>query len=140
MKLAIMLYGTRVAPRFGFSQGALVVEVSNQQEIRRKTMEVGKHYPEQIPEILGKEGVELVISGGINHHFQNLFRLRGIEVIWGIIGEADDVLTTFKSGQLTPGMGRCPEGRKRRRRQRGFRRRGQNRIIRESRRFMDSAD
>ena len=124
MKLAIMLYGTRVSPRFGYSQVALLVEVSNRQEIRRNTVEVGKYYPEQIPELLGREGVELVISGGMNHHFQNLFRLRGIEVIWGIIGEADDVLTAFRSDQLTPGMGRCPEGRKRRRRQRGSRGRG----------------
>ncbi len=140
MKLAIMLYGTRVSPRFGYSQEILIAELSGLQTIRRKTLETGKYYPEQVPELLSKEGVEVVISGGMNQHFQNLFRLRGIEVIWGIIGEADDVLATFSSGELTPGMGRCPEGRKRRRRQKGFRGRGQNRIMRESRRFMDSAD
>ncbi len=115
MKLAVMLYGTRVSPRFGYSQGVLVVEVNKQEEIRRKTLQVGKYYPEQIPELLGKEGVEVVISGGMNHHFQNLFRLRGIEVIWGIIGEADDVVTAFSSGQVTPGMGFCPRGRRKRR-------------------------
>ncbi len=115
MKLAVMLYGTRVSPRFGYSQGVLIVEVNKQKEIGRKTLEVGKYYPEQIPELLGKEGVEVVISGGMNHHFQNLFRLRGIEVIWGIIGEADDVVTAFSSGQLTPGMGFCPRGRRKRR-------------------------
>ncbi len=115
MKLAVMLYGTRVSPRFGYSQGVLIVEVNKQKEIRRKTLEVEKYYPEQIPELLGKEGVEVVISGGMNHHFQNLFRLRGIEVIWGIIGEADDVVTAFSSGQLTPGMGFCPRGRRKRR-------------------------
>ena len=115
MKLAIMLYGRRVSPRFGYSQGILIVELSGRQEIRRKTVEAGKYYPEQIPELLGKEGVEVVISGGMNQHFQNLFRLRGIEVIWGIIGEADDVLATFSSGELTPGMGFCPRGRRRRR-------------------------
>jgi predicted Fe-Mo cluster-binding NifX family protein len=110
MKLAIMLYGTRVSPRFGYSQGALIVEVRGQQEIRRKILEV-KHYdPEQIPALLGKEGVEVVMSGGMNHHMQNLFRLRGIEVIWGIIGEAEDVLTAFRAGQLAPGMRCGPRG------------------------------
>ena len=95
MKLAIMLYGTRVSPRYGYSQGVLIVEVSNQGEFGRRTLEIGKYYPEKIPELLSKEGVEVVISGGMNQHFQNLFRLQGIDVIWGIIGEADDVLAAF---------------------------------------------
>jgi predicted Fe-Mo cluster-binding NifX family protein len=121
MKLAIMLYGTRVSPRYGYSQGVLVVEVNNQEEFDRKTLEIGKYYPEKIPELLSNEGVEVVISGGMNQHFQNLFRLRGIDVIWGIIGEVDDVLAAFMNGRLRPGMGCCPAGRRRRQGQRGFR-------------------
>ena len=121
MKLAIMLYGTRVSPRFGYSQGVMLVEVSGYQEIRRKTLETVDYYPEQIPAVLSKEGVEVVISGGMNKHFQDLFRSQGIQVIWGIIGEANDALTAFRDGQLTPGMGCCPEGRRPRQRQRRFR-------------------
>jgi len=121
MKLAIMLYGTRVSPRYGYSQGVLIVEVNNQGEFGRKTLEIGQYYPERIPELLSKEGVEVVISGGMNQHFQNLFNLRGIDVIWGIIGEANDALAAFRDGQLTPGMGCCPKGRRRRQRQKRFR-------------------
>jgi predicted Fe-Mo cluster-binding NifX family protein len=120
MKVAIMLYGTRVSPRFGYSQGVMVVEVSAHQEIRRKTLETDAYYPEQIPTVLGNEGVEVVISGGMNKQFQDLFRSQGIQVIWGIIGEANDALAAFRDGQLTPGMGCCPEGRRARRRQRRF--------------------
>ena len=121
MKLAIMLYGTRVSPRYGYSQGVLIVEVSGHQEIRKKTLETDAYYPEQIPVVLGKEGVEVVIAGGMNNHFQDLFRSQGIQVIWGIIGEANDALAAFRDGQLTPGMGCCPEGRRPRQRQRRFR-------------------
>ena len=121
MKLAIMLYGTRVSPRFGYSQRVMIVEVSGQEEIRRKILEADDYYPEQIPVVLGKEGVEVVISGGVNKHFQDLFRSQGIQVMWGIIGEADDALAAFKAGQLAPGMGCCPEGRRPRQRQRRFR-------------------
>ena len=56
MKLAIMLYGTRVSPRYGYSQGVLIVEVNNQGEFGRKTLEIGEYYPERIPEVLSKEG------------------------------------------------------------------------------------
>ena len=121
MKLAIMLYGTRVSPRFGYSQEVMIIEVDGKEEIRREILEVDDYYPEQIPVVLGKEGVEVVISGGMNNHFQGLFRSQGIQVIWGIIGEAEDALTAFGAGQLAPGMGSCPEGRRPRRRQRRFR-------------------
>ena len=123
MKVAIMLYGSRVSPRFGYSQGILIVEDSGQEKIQKRTLGIEKYHPEQIPELLSKEGVEVLIGGGINHHFQNLFQIRGIDVIWGVMGEADDVLVAFKAGQLTPGMGFCPRGR-RRRGQRRFRSRG----------------
>ena len=121
MKLAIMLYGTRVSPRYGYSQGVLIVEVDNRGESAKKTLEIDKYYPEKVPELLGKEGVEVVISGGMNEYFQNLFRLHGIDVIWGIIGEANDALAAFRDGQLAPGMGCCPERRRTRQRQRRFR-------------------
>jgi predicted Fe-Mo cluster-binding NifX family protein len=115
MKLAIMLYGTRVSPRFGYSRGVMIVELSGQEEIHRRNLGVETCPPEQVPELLLKEGVAVVISGGMNHHFQNLFQSRGIQVIWGIIGEADDVLAAYKSGKLIPGMGCCLRGQKRRR-------------------------
>ena len=121
MKLAIMLYGTRVSPRYGYSQGVLIVEVDNRGESARRTLEIGEYYPEKVPELLSKEGVEVVISGGMNQYFQDLFRLHGIDVIWGIIGEANDALAAFRDGQLAPGMGCCPERRRTRKSQRRFR-------------------
>jgi predicted Fe-Mo cluster-binding NifX family protein len=113
MKLAIMLYGTRVAPRFGYSQGVMIVEYGGQEETHRRKLVVERYLPEQIPELLLKEGVEVVISGGMNHHFQSLFQARGIRVIWGIIGEADDVLAAYQAGKLIPGMGCCLRGQRR---------------------------
>lgn len=121
MKLAIMLYGTRVSPRFGYSQEVMIIEVDGKEEVRREILKVDDYYPEQIPVVLGNEDVKVIISGGMNIHFQNLFRSQGIQVIWGIIGEASDALTAFRDGQLTPGMGCCPEGRRPRQRRRRFR-------------------
>jgi predicted Fe-Mo cluster-binding NifX family protein len=66
--------------------------------------------PEEIPELLSKEGVELVICGGMNDCFQELFQERGIGVIWGIIGDVEDVLTAYQANQLVAGMGCCPQG------------------------------
>jgi predicted Fe-Mo cluster-binding NifX family protein len=124
MKLAVMLYGRRVSPRFGYSQRALIVEIDDRGEVHRKTLGVKSYHPERIPEVLRDEGVALVIAGGINRQFQDLFRKHGIAVIWGIIGDAEDVLATYRAGQLVVGMGGCPHPRRAARcRQRHMRRR-----------------
>jgi predicted Fe-Mo cluster-binding NifX family protein len=118
MKLAIMLYGTRVSPRFGFSQRALIVDIDGRRghEILRRAIGVRSYHPEQIPEMLSKEEVELVIAGGMNQYFQDLFRDRGIQVVWGIIGDVEDVLAAYRADRLSPGMGCCRQPTRTRRR------------------------
>jgi predicted Fe-Mo cluster-binding NifX family protein len=109
MKVAVMLYGARVSPRFNYSQRAFIVDLDGQQEIHRRKMPVKGCTPEQITELLSKEGVELVICGGMNDCFQELFKERGIAVIWGIIGDLEDVLTAYQAKRLVAGMGCCPQ-------------------------------
>ena len=111
MKLAVMLYGRRVAPRFGYSQRALIVEIDDHRQVHRKALGMNSYHPEQIPKVLRDEGVDLVIAGGINRQFQDLFREHGIAVIWGIIGDVDDVLAAYRAGQLVVGMEGCPHPR-----------------------------
>jgi len=91
------------------------VELDEGRVIGRHTLSMNRRYPHEVPDILRRQGVELVITGGMNHFLQNLFRSRGIELIWGIIGEVDEVLAAYVSGQLTPGMGCCPRRHRRRR-------------------------
>jgi len=110
MKLAVMLYGRRVSPRFGYSQRALIVDMEDRHEIHRRKVAFKGCDPEQIPELLANEGVKLVICGGMNDCFQELFQERGIAVIWGIIGDAADVLAAYRADKLVPGMGSCPHG------------------------------
>jgi predicted Fe-Mo cluster-binding NifX family protein len=83
------------------------VDVDGQQEIHRQTVPVKRCAPEQIPELLSKERVELVICGGMNDCFQELFQELGISVIWGIIGDVEDVLAAYQAHKLVPGMGSC---------------------------------
>jgi predicted Fe-Mo cluster-binding NifX family protein len=116
MKLAIMLYGTRVSPRFGYSQRAMIVDIDGQHEIHRRAIGVRSYHPEQIPDMLSKEEVELVIAGGMNQYFQDLFRDRGIQVVWGIIGDVEDVLAAYRADRLSPGMGCCRQPTRARRR------------------------
>jgi len=119
MKVAIPLYGNRISPRFGYTSDFLIVELQGKKEIDRKILTTEINHPARMADRLASEGVSLVLSGGMNAHFQEQFRLRNIGVIWGLIGEADDVLATYLDGQVFSGMGPCPvRGRGRRMRRR----------------------
>ncbi len=113
MRVAIPLYQNRVAPRFGFASEFLLVELKSKQEVDRQTLRLEVENPERVAEHLAHEGVDLVLSGGMNMDYQREFRLRNIGVIWGVIGEAEDVLAAFLRGKLYAGMGPCPPAKKR---------------------------
>ena len=121
MKVAIPLYGSRVSPRFGYTRDFLIVELDGKKEIDRKALTMEINHPARMADSLAKEGVSVILSGGMNPHFQEQFRLRNIAVIWGLIGDADDVLATYLDDQVFSGMGPCPRrGRRRRMRRRGI--------------------
>lgn len=119
MKVAIPLYGSRVSPRFGYTRDVLIVELEGKKEIDRKALTMEVNHPARMADRLANEGVSVILSGGMNPHFQEQFRMRNIPVIWGLIGDADDVLATYLDGQVFSGMGPCPRrGRRRRMRRR----------------------
>ena len=121
MKVSIPLYGNRVSPRFGCTRDFLIVELEGAKEINRKTLTMDIDHPGRMADRLANEGVSLILSGGMNPYFQEEFRLRNISVIWGLIGEADDVLAMYLDGQVFSGMGPCPaKGGRRRMRRRGI--------------------
>jgi len=120
MKVAIPLYGNRVSPRFGYTRDFLIVELDGKKEIDRRILTMEISYLARMADRLAREGVSLVLSGGMNPYFQEQFRSRNIGVIWGLMGEADDVLATYLDGQVFSGMGPC----RRRGRRREMRRRG----------------
>ncbi len=119
MKVAIPLYGSRVSPRFEYTRDFLIVELEGKKEIDREALRMEINHPARMADRLAKEEVSVILSGGMHPHFQEQFRMRTIGVIWGLIGDADDVLATYLDDQVFSGMGPCPRrGRRRRMRRR----------------------
>lgn len=108
MNVAIPLHGNRVSPRFEYCRDFLVVQVKEDREVGRKALNIEIESPVQIAEVFAREGIDLVLSGGMNPAFQREFRLRNIGVIWGLIGEAGDVMAAYLKGKAFAGMGPCP--------------------------------
>lgn len=113
MKVVIPLYANRVCPRFGYSREFLIVETQENREVDRQVVSLEIESPVQIAEWFAKNGVDLILSGGMNAEFQREFRLRNIGVIWGLIGDVEDVLSTYLKGRAFAGMGPCPSSRRR---------------------------
>ena len=113
MKVAIPLFENRVSPRFGSTRDFLIAEIDNRREVGREVLSWDVEDPVLIAEHFAREGVDVILSGGVDPGYQREFRLRNITLIWGLIGEAEDVLASYLEGQVFAGMGPCPTVRKR---------------------------
>lgn len=118
MKIGIPRYRERIAPRFGFTEDVLILELDGNQVVGWEVIRLDGYFPHQIPALLHQKGVEVVITGGINSVFQEMFRALDMEVFWGLIGTPEDGLKAYLGGVPADFRGAC----------RGRRlRRGQNR-------------
>ena len=112
MKLAIPLFGTRVAPRFDCAGEFLVAEVDGGQVVEQRMQVLDDGVLAHRIQGLVDRGIGLVVCGGIDRFSAEQLALRGVQVVPWITGEADDALQCFLSGRLEPRMmmgrgGRC---------------------------------
>ena len=107
VKLAIPLYRGRVAPRLGFARKALVVTFRGGKEEGREVLDLSAVPPLEVPRLLAEKGVTVLIAGGVEGPLASMLRAYHIEVIWGIIGEVEEVLALYRSDGLRVGMGPC---------------------------------
>ena len=115
MKVAIPIHGERIAPRLPLAKEVMIVELQGKRKMGRKKVNISLLHPMEIPDFLASQGVTKVIAGGVDWHLQEMLRMHGIEVIWGIIGDVDNVLDLYLSKRLRLGMGPCHPVRRRRR-------------------------
>jgi predicted Fe-Mo cluster-binding NifX family protein len=115
MKIAIPINGGRIAPRLPLAKELIIVELQEKREMGREKVDISLLHPLEIPDFLASQGVTKVIAGGVTWHLQEALRLNNINVIWGIMGDVDEVLAFYLKKGLQDGMGPCPPMRRRRR-------------------------
>lgn len=108
MNIAIALYGDEVSPRFGCSGRLLLASIDEGRVVRHEIRDVGQLHPWQWPELLSQLQVRRLVCGGIHQSFQESIEARGIEVLWGVIGRADEALRALANGTLRPNQFVCP--------------------------------
>jgi len=104
MRYAIPVSGGRVSPHFGHCEFfALIDADENRREIIRKELVPSPgHQPGLLPGWLAKQGVALVIAGGMGSRAQDLFRQHHIDVVVGAAeSDPERAVLSHLNGRLT---------------------------------------
>ena len=101
MKIAVPVLGTRIAPRLCYAVDFLIVRAEDGKALDQQIMTVG-----QFPRInafvdwIAQQGIKAVLCCGGNRQALAALETRGVEVIWGLTGEAEERVGAYLSGAL----------------------------------------
>jgi predicted Fe-Mo cluster-binding NifX family protein len=123
MRVALPVFGNGIAPRFCFAREVLVVDLAGGRETGRRYVMFGPEHGPQRIRTLRDHGVRVLLCSGFNRHLLPLAQQSGIDVVWGLQGEVDNLIRSYQKGDLEPqpGPGRAFQRRRRRRFKRGGR-------------------
>ncbi len=125
MKVAVPLFGSRIAPRYDCASDFLVADVGPGSAGERSQVGLAGLPPVERARRLRELGVEVVICGGIDPVSAHCLAGCGLALYAWVTGEAADALEGLVLGELQPrammgaGGRRCGRWRFRRRRGRG---------------------
>ena len=101
MKIAMPVYGGKLAQHFGHSEQFSLFNVEDQSISNREDHKAPPHEPGLLPRWLKDQGVTLVIAGGMGYRAQQIFQQAGIEVICGAPSqEPEAVVNSYLTGSL----------------------------------------
>ncbi len=105
MRVAIPLFGTRVSPRWLYSEKTLLVQIRDGKVVSRKTVETADMSEEErVAQLIDLE-VEMFVCGAIDEEFAQRVDSYGIKVVQDVAAEVDEVLDALTGGYLRSGYG-----------------------------------
>ena len=110
MKIAISTDGDFVSAHFGRCPTFTILEIADSKVVSRETIDNPGHHPGFLPEFLHKNGVSVIIAGGMGQRAVGLFSEVQIEVIVGISGSVNEVIEKIINGTLEGGESLCKPG------------------------------
>ena len=111
MKILVTLRDNDIAPRFDLSTEVLIVETENNRPTGKpRNILLPGSSADELCSLIIKEGITLVVCGGIEEaHFQYL-GWKKITVIDKVIGSAAEAVRLAAAGELKCGMVLRPQG------------------------------
>lgn len=109
MKIAVASEGRMVAQHFGHCERFTIYEAKDGKIVMRQFIENPGHKPGFLPNFLNGLGVQVIISGGIGEGAVEIFNEKGIQVVTGASGDADEAVQKFIEGSLKSTDSICHE-------------------------------
>lgn len=107
MKVAVAKEGDNVSAHFGHCSTYAVYNVNGSDVVKEEDLISPGHEPGRLPAFMSENNVDLVIAGGMGPRAVELFCSYDIEVILGIAGNIDAVISEFAKGNLAGGESMC---------------------------------
>ena len=108
MRIAVPDWKGRVSPVFDVARQVVVVDLDSGRESRRTTQSLAQTLLPLKADELAREGVHVLLCGGISAPLLRMLQARGVQVIPGISGNVDQVLQGYLAGHLTDGRFALP--------------------------------
>ena len=109
MKIAVAGEGKNVSEHFGHCEGFTVFEVQDRHIEAKEFIANPGHRPGFLPVFLYEKGVNVVISGGMGGGAVDIFNEKGIEVVTGASGDAQEAVEQYLRGDLKSTGSVCHE-------------------------------
>jgi len=108
MRIAVPDWKGRVSPVFDVARQVLVVDTDDGREVRRTAQSMAQTPLPLKADDLARQGVHVLLCGGISAPLLRMLEARGIQVIPGISGDVDQVLEGYLAGHLADGRFALP--------------------------------
>ena len=109
MKIATASEGKMVTEHFGHCEGFNIFDTDNGKVTGSEFITNPGHRPGFLPVFLHEKGVKVIISGGMGQGAIDIFNEKGIEVVTGASGVAEDVVISYLQGKLKSTGSVCHE-------------------------------
>ncbi|MDK2933277.1 MAG: hypothetical protein PWP27_1087 [Clostridiales bacterium] len=109
MKIAVASEGKLVAQHFGHCERFNIFTVQEGKITDSQFVQNPGHKPGFLPNYLNDLGVNVVISGGMGGGAIEIFNAKGIQVITGASGDAEETVRKFLAGSLQSNGSICHE-------------------------------
>lgn len=100
MKIAVTYQNGTIFQHFGHSEHFKVYDVENGKIMSSQVVDTNGQGHGALSEFLAKQGVTVLICGGIGAGAQNALAEAGIQIFGGVSGMADDAVHAYLAGNL----------------------------------------
>jgi len=116
MRIAVPIWEDKVSPVLDTASRLLILQTLDRGEISRIEADLSEHDISRRCYRIRMLEVDVLICGAISRSFSDLLEASGIEIVPGISGDIEDILTAYFEGTLNqskflmPGCKKGPKG------------------------------